>query len=193
MSWAAALLALSVVAWPRAAGIRMRAGLRPTKTVTADIDDDELADAASLDLLAACLRSGMAVSTAAAAVAPSAPAEMAASLRRAADLLSLGADPAQAWNNVPAKHGAPADRHAEAFLRMARRSAASGAALAEGIEDLAAQVRAEAADAASARAERASVLIAGPLGLCYLPAFLCLGVVPVLAGLAGEVLQSVVL
>jgi pilus assembly protein TadC len=69
----------------------------------------------------------------------------------------------------------------------------SGAALAQGIEDLAVQLRAEAADSASAKAERAAVLIAGPLGLCYLPAFLCLGVVPVVAGLAGEVLHSGVL
>ncbi len=34
---------------------------------------------------------------------------------------------------------------------------------------------------------RAGVLIAGPLGLCFLPAFVLLGVVPVVAGLAGEV------
>jgi hypothetical protein len=32
------------------------------------------------------------------------------------------------------------------------------------------------------------VLIAGPLGLCHLPMFLCLGIVPVVAGLAGDVL-----
>ncbi|MDO3640328.1 type II secretion system F family protein, partial [Mycolicibacterium sp. KC 300] len=48
-------------------------------------------------------------------------------------------------------------------------------------------------DAAGAAAERASVLIAAPLGLCYLPAFLCLGIVPVVAGLAGDVLQTGVL
>ena len=33
-------------------------------------------------------------------------------------------------------------------------------------------------------------LIAGPLGLCFLPAFVCLGIIPVVAGLAGDVLQS---
>ena len=44
--------------------------------------------------------------------------------------------------------------------------------------------------AADARAQRASVLIAGPLGLCYLPAFVCLGIVPIVAGLAGDVLRS---
>ena len=58
---------------------------------------------------------------------------------------------------------------------------------------MATQTREEAADAARAAAERASVLIAAPLGLCYLPAFLCLGIVPVIAGLAGDVLHSGVL
>ncbi len=50
--------------------------------------------------------------------------------------------------------------------------------------------RHDAASAADARAQRASVLIAGPLGLCYLPAFVCLGIVPIVAGLAGDVLRS---
>ena len=36
-----------------------------------------------------------------------------------------------------------------------------------------------------AAAQRASVLIAGPLGLRCLPMFLCLGIVPVVAGLAA--------
>ncbi|SLJ82662.1 putative alanine-rich membrane protein [Mycobacteroides abscessus subsp. abscessus] len=45
-------------------------------------------------------------------------------------------------------------------------------------------------DAAAARAERAGVLISGPLGLCFLPAFLCLGIVPVVVGLAGRVLDG---
>jgi hypothetical protein len=62
--------------------------------------------------------------------------------------------------------------------------------LAQGVADLADQHRLDAGDAARAAAERAAVLIAGPLGLCYLPAFLCLGIVPVVAGLAGELLRS---
>lgn len=150
---------------------------------------DPLATASTLEVLAACLRSGMAVSTAAAATAPSAPPHLARILNRAADLLALGADPASAWSD-PARHP---DDQAEALLRLARRSASSGAALAQGVSELAAQARVEAADAARAAAERASVLIAGPLGLCYLPAFLCLGIVPVVAGLAGDVLRSGVL
>lgn len=188
--WAAVLLAAAVLALPPVSLTRVRRGLEPVLDERArEADEDPLAVAASLDVLAACLRSGMAVSTAAAAVAASAPARMAALLRRAADLLALGAEPARAW----ADPAGAADGHLHAFLRMARRSAASGTALAHGVEDLAAQLRGDAADAASARAERASVLMAGPLGLCYLPAFLCLGIVPVVAGLAGEVLQTGVL
>ena len=56
--------------------------------------------------------------------------------------------------------------------------------------ELAEQSRQDATHAAAAAAERASVLIAGPLGLCFLPAFVCLGVVPVVAGLAGAVFTA---
>ncbi|AFM19457.1 Flp pilus assembly protein TadC [Mycolicibacterium chubuense NBB4] len=190
MSWAAVLLAAAVLAVPRVSSTRAhRVSPRAHDSRGPAVANDNLAVAASLDVLAACLRSGMAVSAAASAVSAAAPAPMAAVLSRAADLLALGADPARAW----AGPDDSTDSAMQAFARMARRSAASGTALAHGVEDLAVQLRGEAADAASARAERASVLIAGPLGLCYLPAFLCLGIVPVVAGLAGEVLQSGVL
>lgn len=190
MMWAAAFLAASLLAWPRPAMARVGLGVQVSPGAARRAPGhDELATAGALDLLGACLRSGMAVSSAAAAVAASAPAELAAVLRRAADLLALGAEPGQAWG----RPGAAVDEHSAAFLRMARRSADSGTALAQRTEELAAQLRAEAADRATARAERASVLIAGPLGLCFLPAFVCLGVAPVVAGLAGDVLQSGVL
>jgi pilus assembly protein TadC len=170
------------------AGLQVRtSGRHATVSVT-----DPLATASALEVLAACLRSGMAVSTAAAATAPSAPPHLARILSRAADLLALGADPASAWSD-PAQHRRRPHDQTEALLRLARRSASSGAALAQGVAELATQARDEAADAAGAAAERASVLIAGPLGLCYLPAFLCLGIVPVVAGLAGDVLRSGVL
>jgi pilus assembly protein TadC len=188
MSWAALLLAIAMLIGGDRSRVRMRAGKTaprrmPRRTMPSG---DPLAAASSLDVLASCLRSGMAVSMAAAATAASAPAELARLLGRAADLLALGADPARAWSNS----NQPLDNHAEALLRLARRSATSGATLAEGVAELAAQSRHDAADAADAAAQRASVLIAGPLGLCYLPAFLCLGIVPVVAGLAGDVLHS---
>ena len=185
---AAALLAMSLllVSGPRSR-VQSRA-LERTARPTAVSVDDPLAAASALEVLAACLRSGMAVSAAAAATAPSAPPQLARILNRAADLLALGADPATAWSD-PDQH----DAQTNALVRLARRSASSGAALAQGVAELAVQSREEAADTARAAAERASVLIAGPLGLCYLPAFVCLGIVPVVAGLAGDVLRSGVL
>lgn len=151
---------------------------------------DPLAAASSLDVFALCLRAGMAVSSAAGAAAGSAPPDLARVLRRGAALLSLGADPAIAWSSPPELPAADIDPRALALLRLSRRSADSGAALAVGIGELADQYRRDAGHAATAAAERAGVLIAGPLGLCFLPAFICLGIIPVVAGLAHGVMQS---
>jgi pilus assembly protein TadC len=193
MSTAALLLSLALWIGPGPPVLRARARmpareLRPRPQATAG--PDPLAVASTLDVLAACLSAGMAVSTAAAATAASAPPKLARVLRRAADLLALGADPFVAWSMSPDPPAGEADPQTDALLRLARRSASSGAALADGVGDLADQSREDAAHAATAAAERAGVLIAGPLGLCFLPAFVCLGIVPVVAGLAGDVLQS---
>ncbi|BBZ41926.1 type II secretion system F family protein [Mycobacterium conspicuum] len=191
MSTAVVLLAVALLTGARPSAVRARARMpdrAPRPRQRSASGPDPLAVASSLDVLAVCLVAGMAVSTAAAATAPSAPPKLAQVLRRAADLLALGADPAVAWStasDLPA-----VDAQTDALLRLARRSASSGAALADGVATLAEQSRSDAQHAASAAAERAGVLIAGPLGLCFLPAFVCLGIAPVVAGLAGDVLQS---
>ncbi|MFD0361870.1 type II secretion system F family protein [Nocardia sp. GCM10030253] len=151
--------------------------------------DDPLAVASVFDLLAACLRAGLPMADAARAVAPGAPAVLGDSLRRAADLLALGADAATAWERAAQDAvGRPGAAEVESLARMARRSARSGASLAVAVGELAEQHRGAVEDAAAARAERAGVMISGPLGLCFLPAFICLGIVPVVIGLAGRVL-----
>lgn len=190
MSWAALFLALALLVGADPVRVRSRVAPAPrTRAGPRRVDtDDPLAAASTFDLFAACLAAGMAVSTAAAAATASAPPALAPMLRRAAELLALGADPAVAWSG--GNDVVPQDKNAEALLRLARRSAASGSALADGVAELAVQARHDATAAADAVAERASVLVAGPLGLCYLPAFLCLGVIPVVAGLAGDVLGS---
>ncbi|WP_123027681.1 type II secretion system F family protein [Mycolicibacterium stellerae] len=187
MSIPALLLAAALLITGGSSRVRVRTVVETSATVMSPSGAaDSLAVASTFDVFATCLSSGMAVSSAAAAAAPSAPRRLAAVLDRAADMLALGADPAAAWSNS----GLPLDNHGDALLRLARRSAMSGAALAQGVSDLADQLRHDAASAADARAQRASVLIAGPLGLCYLPAFVCLGIVPIVAGLAGDVLRS---
>jgi pilus assembly protein TadC len=190
MSWAALFLAAALLIGADSVRVRSRAAPAPvTRVHTRRVHtDDPLAAASTFDLFSACLAAGMAVSTAAAAATGSAPPSLAPMLRRAAELLALGADPARAW--AGGGDVVPQGKNAEALLRLARRSAASGSALADGVAELAVHARHDAAAAADAVAERASVLVAGPLGLCYLPAFLCLGVIPVVAGLAGDVLGS---
>jgi pilus assembly protein TadC len=145
---------------------------------------DPLRVAGGWDLLAACLRAGLPVATATAAVAGQLPGRSGAVLRAVAELLASGADPSRAWE--PALD----DPTTAALARAARRTAHSGAAMAGAVAELAVAVRAEAADRAEERAQRAGVLITGPLGLCFLPAFFCLGVLPVVLGLAGQLLHN---
>ena len=151
---------------------------------SASTDVEPLALAGAWELLAACLRAGMPVPVAVRAVAEGLDAPAGPALRRTAELLALGADPTQAWQ--PALECTATARLAKA----ARRSGRSGTALAESLTRLAAEVRAGAREQSEARAQRAGVLIAAPLGLCFLPAFLAIGVVPVLIGLAAGLMRQ---
>ncbi len=149
----------------------------------ADTDGEPLALAGAWELLAACLRAGLPVPVGVRAVAEGLEAPAGPALRRTAELLALGADPVQAWQ--PALECTATAR----LARAAQRSGRSGTALAESLIRLAAAVRADAREQSEARAQRAGVLIAGPLGLCFLPAFLAIGVVPVVIGLAAGLQQ----
>jgi Flp pilus assembly protein TadB len=138
---------------------------------------DPLALAAGWDLLAAGMRAGLADPVILRAVAEEFTGPAQRALREVADHLALGADAAAAWE--------PALRQPDTaeLARAARRTARSGSGLADVAAETAAQVRASVAEQAEARAQRAAVWISAPLGVCFLPAFLCLGVLPVVAGM----------
>jgi len=136
-----------------------------------------------LELLATALGAGLPVPAALTAVAAATGGTLAPDLHRVGELSRLGAGPATAW----ADHAD--DPVLGPVARAARRSADSGAALAESLATLAAERRAAAALRAEAAARRAGVLAMAPLGLCFLPAFVCLGVAPVVVGIAGAVLH----
>ena len=129
---AAMLLAAALLSDAGPSTVRARAGT-PARTPRSSRKplrgNDPLAVASSLDVLAVCLAAGMAVSTAAAATAASAPPLLARVLRRAADLLALGADPAVVWNAPPDLPAGSLDPQTDALLRLARRSSVSGVAL----------------------------------------------------------------
>ncbi len=96
-----------------------------------------------------------------------------------AALLLLGADTGVAWR--------AAQEHPDlaGLAAAAQRSADGGTRLAEAVRDHAAILRATITDDAERAAGRAGVAMTAPLGLCFLPAFLCLGLAPVVIGLLG--------
>ncbi len=133
-----------------------------------------------LDLAAAALRSGRTLPDALDAALPAAGDQLRAGLQPVAGLLRLGAEPARAWSAVPA--ASPLATVAAAAVR----SASSGLRIAATFERVAGELRDEAASRGAARAQRAGVTVLAPLGACFLPAFVCLGIVPVIAGLAAS-------
>jgi pilus assembly protein TadC len=134
------------------------------------------------DLLAAALRAGVAVDRAAAAVGEALGGPLGERLARVARALRLGATADEAWRHLADVAGTDPLRTA------AVRSAASGAAFASGLTRLAESIRATRLTDQDAAARRAAVLIVLPLGLCFLPAFVLAGLVPVVVAVLGEVL-----
>jgi pilus assembly protein TadC len=134
------------------------------------------------DLLAAALRAGAPVDRAAAAVAEALGGPLGERLGRTARALRLGAGPEEAWGHLSDVAGAPR------VVAAAVRSSSSGGALAGALTRLADDLRADRAVAAEAAARRAGVLVVLPLGLCFLPAFVLAGLVPVVVAVLGGVL-----
>ncbi|MFE4370962.1 type II secretion system F family protein [Streptomyces sp. NPDC056835] len=136
------------------------------------------------DLLAACIAAGAGPLDAAEAVGESLGGPVGDRLARTAAELRLGGEPAEAWRRFGEIPGAAG------LARCLERAGSSGAPAAEPVSRLADGFRAERARAAVARAQRAQVLITAPVGLCFLPAFLAVGVAPVVIGLASGLLQG---
>jgi pilus assembly protein TadC len=134
------------------------------------------------DLLAAALRAGAAPDTAVRCVAAALGGPVGVRLDRVERALRLGAPADEAWTYVGDVAGA--DR----IRRAAVRSQHSGAAFAGALLRVADDLRADRLIAAEAAARRAGVLIVLPLGLCFLPAFVLAGLVPVMVAVLGDVL-----
>lgn len=144
------------------AGGHRPAGLPGTRQPAASAHTPLLSDAA-----AALLASGLALDAALEALGGPGPApELAIVARR----LRWGEDWEGAWESAPA-HA----RLRDALELAASTGAPAGALLRDGARD---QRRAW-ARAEEARANSIAVRLVLPLGLCGLPAFICLGIVPI--------------
>ena len=135
----------------------------------------------AIDLLAACLRGGSSWAESVDAVATALGGPVGTELHGVAARIRLGADPAATWLAL-------ADEPALAALaRTAARASESGSALAATLARLAEDQRRTARAEATARARAAGVRAVAPLGLCFLPAFVLIGIVPAIAGIATSV------
>jgi Flp pilus assembly protein TadB len=128
-------------------------------------------------LLADALRSGQAPVDAVAVVVGALPGPASARLAALVPRLRLGVDPGRVWADLAADPAlAPLGR---ALGRAHRTGAPVVSAVERLADELAVQARAEIEDRARAVGVKAAV----PLGLCLLPAFILIGIVPVVAGL----------
>jgi pilus assembly protein TadC len=132
--------------------------------------------------LAACLHAGAGAEEALASVAETLGGPLQDPLSRVVLALRAGSDAAEAWELSEAL--APLSPVARAFVRASR----SGAPLAATMSAVADEQRRVRRWQAEAAARKAGVLAVAPLVLCFLPAFILIGVVPVIVGVATEAL-----
>jgi Flp pilus assembly protein TadB len=135
----------------------------------------------TLDLLAASLRGGALLPAAVEAAASAASTPLRAHLLSVARSLRAGSEAVEAWSAVDD------DRDLVSAARICCRTSVSGAATATELERLARRLRMRRRSELDAAAARASVWVVLPLCLCFLPAFVLVGVVPLAIGLLESV------
>ncbi|MDQ1250909.1 MAG: hypothetical protein QG597_5289 [Actinomycetota bacterium] len=140
---------------------------------------EELAGQApdAADMLAACVASGASLERATLEVAQAIGSPADELLAAAAGLMAMGAPPPEAWAALSA-HEATAP-----IARTVIRSLDSGAPMADALSACAGELRDIRRARVEAMAQAVAVKAVGPLGLCFLPAFLLMGVVPLVASL----------
>lgn len=196
---AAVLAAAAIVLWPgghraapgpaqdghpeaQARRQRVRLWRRGHRRARTDAPVDSLRVADTLDLMAYALMGGHAVVDCLEVVAAQSEPDVAAVLRQVAAAQRWGVRPAAAWGAVGVEWAA-----AGRALALADRTGAAPAAL---LEAAAEQVREQRAHEIELAGARLGVRLVLPLGLCFLPAFVLLTVVPAVVATTGSVLAD---
>lgn len=133
-------------------------------------------------LLAVCLEAGLPLRNAVAAVAEGSQGATAELLRRLDASVRLGVPEADAW----AEFGLAGPEFAD-LARELSHATGSGMALAPVLRHHAREAQRAAHGAAQSRARKAGVSSVVPLMVCFLPAFILIGVVPIVGGVAARV------
>lgn len=155
-------------------------GGRAVRRVLAPPTELELAVPGLADLLVSAVISGVAVPGALVAVGQAAGGEVGRALARAGAALARGASWSAAWAGCPGVLGPLERALADAWHR--------GAAPVPVLRHVAASARRERKAAAGRAAARLGVRLVLPLGLCLLPSFALLGIVPLALSLGAELL-----
>lgn len=132
-------------------------------------------------LLAVCLEAGLPLRNAVAAVAEGSQGAMAESLRRLDAAVRLGVPETEAWGELGLARPAFAD-----LARELSHAAGSGMSLAPVLRHHGREAQRAAHGAAQSRARKAGVSSVVPLMMCFLPAFILIGVVPIVGGVASR-------
>jgi Flp pilus assembly protein TadB len=126
----------------------------------------------AVDLLGACLSAGSPVPVAVDVVAAAVRGPLADRLRAVLARLEIGADPVTAWRLLDK------DPVLASLARTMIRALESGAPIAAGLGRLGEDVRCRHRADRQREARSVGVRAAGPLAVCFLPAFMLIGVVP---------------
>jgi Flp pilus assembly protein TadB len=134
------------------------------------------------EILAACVLTGSPPDRAADAVAAAVGGPVGEELQLVVAHVQLGGDPATSWLQLERTPSlAP-------LGRAVARAVESGAPVAQAVATVADEQRRHRKWRAQLRAQRVGVRAAAPLGLCFLPAFILIGIVPVIVGIGRTLL-----
>jgi hypothetical protein len=145
---------------------------RPSGRADASVEVDA---ALVLALVEAALTTGSAIPTALVAVGRAIEGDSGAALERAGSALVLGATWSTAWSGAPAAARPARDALESAWV--------AGAPPVPGLRARAERLRRERRRAVRTAAARLAVHLVLPLGACFLPAFVLVGLVPIVLSL----------
>ena len=130
----------------------------------------------AVDLMAACLAAGLSPGAALDEVAAAVQPPLADELGILSARLRVGVDPATVWRDL--------SRHPQlgGLGRTVSRAVESGSSVADAMVALAEDLRRDTRAQLETKARAVGVKAALPLGVCLLPAFVLVGVVPLVAG-----------
>lgn len=141
---------------------------------------DQDAVPAVVELIAGCLAAGLAMPASLEAASVAGDEVTREACLAAAAALRRGAPALEAWQTWFA------DPSLELVARATSRTTASGAGVADDLRRVAARLRATRHGRIQQRVQQSSIWIVIPLGLCFMPAFVLIAVVPVIVGLVSH-------